>query len=345
MPFYWIRIVGGLLFFSGGLMAAVNFFMTWKNRPAVYDVPVYSAPALSSIGFNPEVAPESKITNTIETGKKLDTIMSVWWHRVWERKPLLFAVMTFLAVASASLFEIIPTFLIKSNVPSIASVKPYTPLELAGRDVYIAEGCYNCHSQMIRPIYAEVKRYGEYSKPGEFVYDHPFQWGSRRIGPDLAREGGRQSNLWHAIHFNNPRDINDKSIMPAYSFLLSDELDFGGIQARVRVMAMLGVPYGDAVKDGVAEQQARAQATLIADEIAKQNPPEELRGLTATKKVIALIAYMQRMGRDIAPPPEVPVAPAPATPAAAQVPDATTPAQVPVAAAVNGTTPPQGGRP
>ena len=345
MPFYWIRIVGGLLFFSGGLMAAVNFFMTWKNRPAVYDVPVYSAPALSSVGFHPEVAPESKITNTIETGKKLDTIMSVWWHRVWERKPLLFGVMTFLAVVTASLFEIIPTFLIRSNVPSIASVKPYTPLELAGRDVYIAEGCYNCHSQMIRPIYAEVKRYGEYSKPGEFVYDHPFQWGSRRIGPDLAREGGKQSNLWHAIHFNNPRDINDKSIMPAYASLVSDELDFGGIQQRVRVMAMLGVPYGDAVKDGVAEQQARAQATLIADEISKQNPPEELQGLTGTKKVIALIAYMQRMGRDIAPPPEVPAIPAPVVPPAAQAPAVATPTQVPVAAAVGGTTPAQGGRP
>ncbi len=340
MPFYWIRIVGGLLFFSGGLMAAVNFFMTWKSRPAVYEVPVYSAPALSSVGFHPEVAPESKITNTIEAGKKLDTIMSVWWHRVWERKPLLFGVMTFLAVATASLFEIIPTFLIRSNVPSIASVKPYTPLELAGRDVYISEGCYNCHSQMIRPIYAEVKRYGEYSKPGEFVYDHPFQWGSRRIGPDLAREGGKQSNLWHAIHFNNPRDINDKSIMPAYPSLVNDDLDFAGIQARVRVMAMLGVPYGEAVKDGVAEQQARAQATLIADEIAKQNPPEELKGLTSTKKVIALIAYMQRMGRDIAPPPEVPAAPAPAAPAAAQAPGT---GGVATVAGSNGA--PQGGRP
>jgi len=335
IPFYWLRIMGGMLYFLGALLGGVNFLMTWRARPAVYDVPVYSAPSLSTAPFHPEVAPESKITNTIDAGKKLDTIMSVWWHRVWERKPALFGVMTFLAVAAASLFEIIPTFLIKSNVPTIASVKPYTPLELAGRDVYIAEGCYNCHSQMIRPIYAEVKRYGEYSKPGEFVYDHPFQWGSRRIGPDLAREGGKQSNLWHAIHFNNPRDINDKSIMPAYPALLTEELDFTSIQKKVRVMAMLGVPYGEAVKDGVAEKMAREQAQQIADDIKKQRGPEQI---TATKKVVALIAYMQRIGRDINPPPETPVAPA----APAAVAPATTPAVSAAPAAVTST---NGGRP
>ena len=114
----------------------------------------------------------------------------------------------------ASLFEIIPTFLIRSNVPTIATVKPYTPLELVGRDIYLAEGCYNCHSQMIRPILAETKRYGEYSKPGEFVYDHPFQWGSRRIGPDLAREGGNRSPLWHVLHFEEPRQVTKARSCP-----------------------------------------------------------------------------------------------------------------------------------
>ena len=127
-------------------------------------------------------------------------------------------------------------------------MQPYTPLELAGRDIYIAEGCYNCHSQMIRPIWAETKRYGEYSKPGEFVYDHPFQWGSRRIGPDLAREGGKQSSDWHVRHLENPRQLIAQSIMPAYPHLLNKTLDFDGIQSRVNVMAMLGVPYGEAVK-------------------------------------------------------------------------------------------------
>ena len=123
----------------------------------------------------------------------------------WERLPIRFTVLTTLAVVVASLFEMIPTFLIRSNVPTIATVKPYTPLELAGRDIYVSEGCYNCHSQMIRPMVAETKRYGEYSKPGEFIYDRPFQWGSRRIGPDLAREGGKQSSLWHWRHLENPQ--------------------------------------------------------------------------------------------------------------------------------------------
>ena len=149
----------------------------------------------------------------------------------------------------ASLFEIIPTFLIKSNVPTIASVKPYTPLELAGRDIYIREGCFNCHSQMIRPLRYETERYGEYSKPGEFVYDHPFLWGSRRIGPDLAREGGKYPDLWHVRHMRQPRDISPQSIMPAYPWMLTNTLDFDGIQRRVDVMAMLGVPYGDALHE------------------------------------------------------------------------------------------------
>ena len=157
--------------------------------------------------------------------------------------------MVAVAVVVASLFEIIPTFLIKSNVPTIASVTPYTPLELAGRDLYIREGCFNCHSQMIRPLRYETDRYGEYSKPGEFVYDHPFLWGSRRIGPDLAREGGKYPDLWHVRHMRNPKDIEAKSIMPAYPWMLTNQLDFDGIQRKVDAMVMLGVPYGDAVTD------------------------------------------------------------------------------------------------
>ncbi len=136
-----------------------------------------------------------------------------------------------------------PTFVIRSNVPTIATVKPYTPLELAGRDIFVGEGCYNCHSQMIRPMVAETKRYGEYSKPGESVYDHPFQWGSRRIGPDLAREGGKQSDLWHVLHFRNPADMNEGSMMPSYAYLLKKKLDFDSIPLRIGAMQTLGVPY------------------------------------------------------------------------------------------------------
>ena len=234
-------------------------------------------------------------------------VIQGWFHRVWERKPLKFSLYVLVAVAVASLFEIIPTFLIKSNVPSIASVQPYTPLELAGRDIYLAEGCYNCHSQMIRPIWAETKRYGEYSKAGEFVYDHPFQWGSRRIGPDLAREGGRQSHDWQVRHLQDPRQLIPQSIMPAYAHLLEQDLDFDAIQGRVDAMAMLGVPYGEAVKAGRAAAIARAQAEEISDQLVKQGGYPGLAG----KKVIALVAYLQRLGTDISKPPPSDAAPAP----------------------------------
>jgi cytochrome c oxidase cbb3-type subunit I/II len=195
----------------------------------------------------------------------------------------------------ASAFAIFPTFHIKSNVPTIASVKPYTPLELVGRDVYLAEGCYNCHSQMIRPMRFETERYGEYSKPGEFVYDHPFQWGSRRTGPDLARVGGKYPHLWHVRHMNDPRAVVTQSVMPAYPWLLEKDLDFGVVQSRVDAMAMLGVPYGELVRVGAAEASARRQAKEIAEQIVAQGGPAGLQG----KQIVALISYLQRLGTDI----------------------------------------------
>jgi len=201
-------------------------------------------------------------------------------------------VMTLVAVAVASLFEIIPTFLIRSNVPTIASVKPYTPLELAGRDLYIREGCVNCHSQMIRPLRHETERYGEYSKPGEFVYDHPFLWGSRRIGPDLARVGGKYPHLWHVRHMEDPQAITARSVMPAYPRMLSAPLDFERIQKAVDAMAMLGVPYGDAVNNAPA--LARAQAAEIGAEIEAQGGPAGL----GDREIVAMVAYLQRLGVD-----------------------------------------------
>src|SRR4030095_9360169 len=179
--------------------------------------------------------------------------------------PLRFTIWVTVAVAVASLFEIIPTFLVRSNVPTITSVEPYTPLELAGRDIYVAEGCYNCHSQMVRPIRAETERYGEYSKPGEFVYDHPFQWGSRRIGPDLHRVGGKYPHLWHVRHMQDPAAITPGSIMPASPEMLTAGADFASIQDRVDAMLMLGVPYGDLIDR--AEVVARDQGRQVAAEI------------------------------------------------------------------------------
>jgi cytochrome c oxidase cbb3-type subunit I/II len=178
--------------------------------------------------------------------------------------------------------------------------------------MYVAEGCYNCHSQMIRPLWAETKRYGEYSKPGEFVYDHPFQWGSRRIGPDLARGGPTQASLdWHVRHLEDPRQLVAQSIMPAYRWLLTEPLDFEAIQSRVNGMAMIGVPYGEAVKDGKAVEMAREQATKLAAELEQQGGYPGM----ADKKVIALVAYLKRIGTDISAPPSAPppaTAPAPA---------------------------------
>ena len=187
LPMYGLRVVGGILYMAGAVVGGVNFYKTWQSRPAVYDEPVQTAPALPKLYNGDPVRPVSTLQNVADIGKKLDVFSTMWWHRKWERLPVKFTVLTTVAVVVASLFELIPTFLIRSNVPTIASVTPYTPLELAGRDLYVAEGCYNCHSQMVRPLLAEVKRFGDYSKPGEFVYDHPFQWGSRRIGADLAR--------------------------------------------------------------------------------------------------------------------------------------------------------------
>ena len=191
-----------------------------------------------------------------------------------------------------------PTFLIQSNIPTIASVQPYTPLELIGRDLYVQDGCYNCHSQMIRPILAETIRYGEYSKPGESVYDHPFQWGSRRIGPDLAREGGRQSDLWHFLHFQNPSQVTPRSIMPPYGWLAAAPLDFTEIPTRVAAMRKVGVPY-TAQQVDQAEALARTQAKLVAGNIAKQGGPQGLED----RQEVALIAYLQRLGTDLTKPP------------------------------------------
>jgi cytochrome c oxidase cbb3-type subunit I/II len=306
---YWVRALGGTLYLSGVVMAGVNYYMTWRARPAVYAEPVQSAPALART-YSEDARPVSRLTSNVGIGHAGDIFLQGAWHRRWERLPFRFTVWVVIAVAVASLFEIIPTFLIRSNVPTIASVHPYTPLELAGRDIYVSEGCYNCHSQMIRPIWAETKRYGEYSKPGEFVYDHPFQWGSRRIGPDLAREGNARSHDWQVRHLEDPRQLIAQSIMPSYAHLLSQPMDFDGIQARVDAMAMLGVPYGDAVTR--APQMARDQAAQIAADLVKQGGYENM----ADKKVIALVAYLQRLGTDISAPPPAPdpgTAPAPST--------------------------------
>ncbi|HET9064207.1 MAG TPA: cytochrome-c oxidase, cbb3-type subunit I [Gemmatimonadales bacterium] len=279
IPMYWVRVVGGTLYLSGTFLLGWNILMTWKRRPAAYEVPVIRAAPLT-----PRMA-------VGEGGPSVPGRLA--FHRRWERMPVLFTVLVTLMVAAASLAEILPTFLIRSNVPTIASVKPYTPLELYGRDMYIREGCVNCHSQMIRPLRYETERYGEYSKPGESVYEHPFLWGSRRIGPDLARIGGKYPDLWHVRHFADPREIAPRSIMPSYAHFATTPIDYDKLVHRVETMAMLGVPYGKAVTD--ASAMAHEQARAIAKEIEATGGPAGLED----REIVAIVAYMQRIGRDI----------------------------------------------
>ena len=306
IPMWWARIGGGVLYVAGICLMAVNYFMTWKTRPDKYDVPVIQAAPLSRDYVDPPV-PESRLKKlpVLEVANKLDVFEQGHWHRVWERLPIRFTVWVTIAVLVASALELVPTFLIRSNIPTIATVKPYTPLELAGRDIYVAEGCYNCHSQMIRPLFAETERYGEYSKPGESVYNRPFQWGSRRIGPDLAREGGKQSHVWHFEHFREPESMTPGSVMPAYPHLLTQELNFKSIPGRIKAAAMLGAEYGDRElneSDAVALEQAQK----IVKELIEQGGPSEGTIKDSSGKdislertqVIALIAYIQRVGID-----------------------------------------------
>jgi cytochrome c oxidase cbb3-type subunit I/II len=202
-------------------------------------------------------------------------------------------ILSLVVILIGGLVEMIPTFLIQSNVPTITNVQPYTPLELQGRDIYVREGCYTCHSQMIRPFRFETERYGEYSKAGEFVYDHPFQWGSKRTGPDLQRVGGKYPDSWHYNHMDEPTSMSPGSIMPAYPWLLEDELDTSSTAGKIRAMQTLGVPYPEGF-------DARANQHLLAQEkVIQANLQASGIATPPNKEIIALIAYMQRLGIDI----------------------------------------------
>jgi cytochrome c oxidase cbb3-type subunit I/II len=276
MPMYYMRAFGGTLYFLGAFLLVYNIYKTVKAGSfAAYEEA--EAPALEKEG-----------------GRK----PGEGYHRFLERKPVQFMILSIVAILIGGLVEVIPTYLIKSNIPTIASVKPYTPLELHGRDIYIAEGCYNCHSQMIRPFRSETERYGEYSKAGEYVYDHPFQWGSKRTGPDLWRNGvktGRnyKPDSWHYNHFMDPQKMNATSIMPAYPWLADYEINLDLTAAKIRAMQTLGVPYPEGY-DKVANDDVKAQAEKIAAGLKAQGIE-----VGSNKQVIALIAYIQRIGTDI----------------------------------------------
>ena len=214
-------------------------------------------------------------------------------HEAIETNNFLMIVLILIVLLFGGLVEIVPLFFQKSTTEPLKGVQPYTALQLAGRDVYQREGCYNCHSQMIRPFRSETERYGEYSKAGEFVYDHPFQWGSKRTGPDLAREGSKYPNSWHYNHMLDPTTMAPGSIMPAYDFLIEDDLDTSLTAAKINVMRKLGVPY-DNDFDKIANQELVKQEILIADDLAKAGVK-----VAPNKEIVAIIAYLQRLGTDI----------------------------------------------
>jgi cytochrome c oxidase cbb3-type subunit I/II len=214
-------------------------------------------------------------------------------HRWLERKPLIFTVLALVAILIGGLVEAVPTFLVRTNIPTIASVRPYTPLELHGRDLYIREGCVGCHSQMVRPFRSETERYGPYAKAGEFVYDHPFLWGSKRTGPDLLRVGKKYPDAWHVKHMVDPRSTSPGSIMPPYPWLMTRKLDTKPTVAKIKLMRRLGVPYPDGYETQ-AMADLKSQAEGIAAGLQQSGAPVE-----ADREIIALIAYLQRLGTDI----------------------------------------------
>jgi cytochrome c oxidase cbb3-type subunit I/II len=278
---YLLRALGGTIYLSGFIVMLYNLIKTIKSGSLVAEEQA-QAPALVNVVVGKE---------------------GEHWHRWIERRPIQMLVISLVLVAIGGLVELIPTFLVISNIPTIASVKPYTPLELYGRDIYIREGCYNCHSQMIRPFRHETERYGEYSKAGEFVYDHPFQWGSKRTGPDLAREGGRNPDSWHFKHMYEPERISTGSIMPRYTWLYTDEINTTTLEVKINAMRTIGVPY-EIGYEKIAKTDLETQAKTIADNLLLDDDVQKMMkvdNLTKieNKEIIALIAYLQRLGTDI----------------------------------------------
>lgn len=279
LPMHMLRAFGGLLYLSGAIMMAYNLVKTAASGSLVSNEAAEAYPMASDEELKPEDS---------------------YWHRWIERRPVQLLVFSLIVILIGGAVEFVPMFLVKSNVPTISSIKPYTPLELEGRDLYIREACNSCHSQLVRPFRSETVRYGDYSKSGEFVYDHPFLWGSKRTGPDLAREGDRKSPqfktaTWHYQHFEAPQDISTGSIMPPYPHLLSNDLNTSTLKKKISVMRTLGVPYPEGFEDR-AEKDLQKQAQAIANEL-------KTNGIKCdpNKEVIAMIAYLQKLGRDIHP--------------------------------------------
>ncbi|MBV6427438.1 MAG: hypothetical protein KIPDCIKN_01956 [Haliscomenobacter sp.] len=275
LPMYTMRVVGGTLYLTGNIIMAYNLAKTVRSG--------------SFIGDEAAEAPALESTAGVHKGEH--------WHRWVERRPVQMLLLATIAILIGGIIEIFPMVMIESNVPRIESVKPYTPLELAGRDIYIREGCVGCHSQMVRPFRSETERYGEYSKSGEYIYDRPFLWGSKRTGPDLQRVGGKYPDSWHFNHMLEPQSISPGSIMPPYPWMIRDELSLDLLPKKIKVLRTLGTPYPEGYEQ-IAIADAQKQAERVAGRLKKDGI--EMDGLEK-KEIIAMIAYLQRLGTDIKP--------------------------------------------
>ncbi len=271
IPMYAGRSIGGALYIVGVIMMAYNLIKTAKQGSFVANEEAEAPPLIDDLAGK-------------EPARR---------HRILEGKPIKFAILATFAILIGGIVEMIPSFIIKSNIPTISSVTPYTPLELQGRDIYMREGCATCHSQMIRPFRFETERYGDYSKAGEYVYDHPFLWGSKRIGPDLHRQGGKYPDLWHLNHMEDPQSMSPGSIMPKYPWLLEDDLDISTTEAKIDALRKIGVPYPEGFGK-IANDELMKQADGISAELEKSGVIMDSR-----KEIIAIIAYLQRLGTDI----------------------------------------------
>ena len=292
IPMYWMRMIGGTMYILGMFILVYNVYRTLRTNAAIED-DFAEAPALK------------KISNSRVSGEK--------FHPWLERRPIQLTILATVAILIGGIIQIVPTIMVKSNIPTIASVKPYTPLELEGRDLYIREGCVGCHSQQVRPFRSEVERYGPQSKAGEYVYDHPFLWGSKRTGPDLLRVGQKYNDNWHFNHMWDPQSISAGSIMPGYKWLFDNKaMDISDIEAKMRVMQTLGVPYTDAevanAKVSIAKQSQKIEDNLHADPDFVKSYENSKKAAAARgeefvpmsqREIVAVIAYLQRLGTDI----------------------------------------------
>ena len=268
---YILRVIGGSVYLTGAFLMVYNVRKTVISGKLIANEDA-EAPAME------------ELVEAKESGH---------WHRWIERRPVQMLILSLIVVGIGGVLELVPTFLVKTNIPTISSVKPYTPLELHGRDIYVREGCYTCHSQMVRPFRSETERYGEYAKAGEFVYDHPFQWGSKRTGPDLLRVGGKYPDSWHYYHMFDPTSMSPGSLMPPYMHMFEDPLDTTTTKRKIEAMRTMGVPYAADfpahANDHLSAQQDKIVASLKKDGIEAQKEME----------IIAVIAYLQRVGTDI----------------------------------------------